>query len=137
VRVSTERYGAFVDARAGIVRKLRSNRVLFWKNDQTRLFNFQRIDVRHLPEQQQQSNRQEDATFPPVSRQAWNLTRALAQFVSDGCKLVTEDQYRQRLETCDTCDQRRGGRCRKCGCRLRLKARGRAFKCLLGKWPKV
>jgi len=73
---------------------------------------------------------------PPVSQQAWNLARALADFVSDGCKLVTEEQYRARLQTCDTCEYRRANRCLKCGCRLRIKARGRAFKCPMGKWPK-
>jgi len=52
-------------------------------------------------------------------------------------QVIAKCMDRQRLEICDTCDQRRRGRCLKCGCRLRLKARGRAFKCLLGKWPKV
>ena len=74
---------------------------------------------------------------PSLSRQAWNLARSLADFAADGFKTVTEDQYRERLEICDTCDHRRGNRCLKCGCRLSLKACGRAFKCPLNKWPKV
>ena len=73
--------------------------------------------------------------FPPLHRQAWNLARSLADFVADGCKTVSEEDYRMRLEICDRCDQRRGNRCLKCGCRLSLKARGRVFKCPLGKWP--
>jgi hypothetical protein len=72
-----------------------------------------------------------------LAKQAWNLVRSLADFVADGCKTVTADQYRQRLEICDACDQRRDNRCMKCGCRLSLKARGRAFKCPLEKWPSV
>lgn len=73
---------------------------------------------------------------PSLSRQAWNLARSLADFVADGLRTVTADQYRQRLEICDTCDRRRGNRCMVCGCRLSLKARGRAFRCPLDKWPR-
>ncbi len=73
---------------------------------------------------------------PNLTRQAWNLARALADFVADGCRTVTAEQYRQRLEVCDVCEHRRRNRCLKCGCRLSLKARGRAFGCPLGKWPR-
>jgi hypothetical protein len=72
---------------------------------------------------------------PSLPRQAWNLARALADFVADGCHTVSEEQYRRRLEICDVCDQRRDNRCMKCGCRLSLKARGRAFRCPEDKWP--
>ncbi len=74
--------------------------------------------------------------FPSLRRQLWNLAGALTDFVSDGCTTVSEDQYRQRLAICDTCEHRRNHRCGKCGCRLRWKARGRAFRCPLGKWPR-
>jgi hypothetical protein len=73
---------------------------------------------------------------PPLPRQAWNLARSLADFVADGCRTVTPDEYRRRLEICDACDHRRANRCLKCGCRLSLKARGRAFQCPEGKWPR-
>ena len=74
---------------------------------------------------------------PPLLRQAWNLATSLADFVADGCQTVTTQEYRQRLEICDACEQRRGNRCLKCGCRLSLKARGRAFQCPEGKWPDI
>ena len=74
--------------------------------------------------------------FPSLPQQFWSLTRAVADFVADGCTTVTEAQYRQRLEICDVCEHRRGQRCGKCGCRLRWKARGQAFRCPLGKWPR-
>ena len=70
-------------------------------------------------------------------RRAWNLTAALAAFVADGLKTVDREQYEQRMTICDDCDKRQGNRCQECGCRLHLKARGRAFKCPLGKWPPV
>jgi len=73
--------------------------------------------------------------FPSLPRQAWNLTTSLASFVADGCKTVTKEEYQRRLEVCDACDERRENRCRKCGCYLTLKARGRAFRCPLDKWP--
>jgi hypothetical protein len=73
---------------------------------------------------------------PSLARQAWNLARALADFVADGCRTVSEPEYRQRLEICDACKYRRNTRCMKCGCRLALKARGRAFQCPIQAWPK-
>ena len=75
--------------------------------------------------------------LPGLARQAWNLASSLASFVADGCKTVTKQEYAARLEICDTCDRRRGNRCMECGCRLSLKARGRAFQCPLKKWPAV
>jgi hypothetical protein len=75
--------------------------------------------------------------FPSLPRQAWNLASALADFAADGFRTVDTETYRTRLTVCDTCDQRHGNRCRKCGCRLSVKARGRAFRCPLDKWPAV
>ena len=72
---------------------------------------------------------------PSLRRQVWNLAASLAAFVADGLRTVDKEEYRQRLEICDRCNRRRGNRCLKCGCRFSLKARGRAFKCPLGKWP--
>ena len=59
---------------------------------------------------------------PPLRSQAWNLVCSLAVFVADGCRTVTTEQYRERLEICDACEHRRRNRCMKCGCRLSLKA---------------
>ena len=72
---------------------------------------------------------------PRLIRRAWSLTQALADFAADGFKTLTEAEYRRRLEICDTCDRRRGNQCLECGCYLKLKARGSAFQCPLGKWP--
>ena len=90
-----------------------------------------------MSHERESDTRKPQGRFPPLHRQAWNLARSLADFVADGCKTVSEEEYRMRLEICDRCDQRRGNRCLKCGCRLSLKARGRAFKCPLRKWPSV
>ena len=76
-----------------------------------------------------------NSELSPWHRQAWNLARSLADFVADGCRPSARTSTQQRLAICDTCDQRRGNRCLVCGCRLALKARGRAFQCPLAKWP--
>ena len=73
--------------------------------------------------------------MPPIHRQAWNLATSLAAFVSDGLRFVDADEYAARLAACEACDRRRGRRCLECGCRIDMKARGRAFRCPLGKWP--
>ena len=72
-------------------------------------------------------NHGQQEAFPSVGQQVMNLTAALVDFVADGCTTVTKEQYGRRLEICETCEQRRGLGCMKCGCRLRWKARGRAF----------
>ena len=89
----------------------------------------------------------EQDDFEPTQAQPARLSAAgtarpgtsplLADFVADGLKTVSKQEYEARLKICDACDQRRGNRCLVCGCRLSLKARGRAFQCPLGKWPAV
>ena len=76
-----------------------------------------------------------NVSMPSLPKQAWNLATSLAAFVADGCKLVTAEEYAARLAVCDSCEFRRKTRCLKCGCRLALKAKGRAFKCPEDKWP--
>ena len=78
---------------------------------------------------------EEQQKFPSLRKQAWNLTKSLAAFVSDGMKTVSKQEYEQRLEICDTCEKRQGNRCLECGCNLSVKAKGRAFQCPLDKWP--
>lgn len=74
---------------------------------------------------------------PHLLSRVWNLTKSMRVFVADGLTTVSEDQYRRRLEICDGCDQRWNDDCKICGCRLSLKARGRAFSCPLGHWLAV
>ena len=77
------------------------------------------------------------ADFPPKFQQAWNLATSLAAFVSDGCKLVSKEEYEERLNVCHVCEHRLDTRCRLCGCKLALKARGRAFKCPDNRWREL
>jgi hypothetical protein len=73
-------------------------------------------------------------SFPPLTAHATNLFESVVAFVGDGCALVDDTEYRERLETCRACDRRNGKRCTACGCWIALKARGRAFACPLGRW---
>jgi hypothetical protein len=76
---------------------------------------------------------------PPLLQRAWNLAVALTEFVADGFKTVSPEQYAERIRTCDNCPggYRSGPICThaKCGCVIALKARGRAWKCPAGFWP--
>src|SRR5947207_2326363 len=87
------------------------------------------------PEPNQMSGGAPNPTPPGVLQKAWNLAAALAAFVADGCQTVSPEEYRGRLEICDTCDQREQVMCRACGCNITLKARGRTMACPLSKWP--
>lgn len=79
----------------------------------------------------------EQSAPPAISKQVWNLAKSLTSFVADGLTTVSSEIYHERLSICDSCSERSDNRCLQCGCRLSLKARGRAFECPLGKWPKV
>lgn len=70
-------------------------------------------------------------------RRGLNLTKAVVRHVADGAKVVSDDEYRIRLETCDTCDRRRpeDSMCLECGCYLKIKAKWRSEDCPLKKWP--
>lgn len=72
--------------------------------------------------------------MPHLLSRVWNLTRALGAFVQDGARTVDKAQYARRLARCDACPERWNDDCKICGCRLSLKARGRAFTCPLGHW---
>lgn len=91
----------------------------------------------HLDDQSPRGRRRHGKTMPRLTQQIWNLAKSTAEFIADGCKTVSADEYGERLEICDRCDHRSGNRCAKCGCYLALKARGQAFQCPAGKWPAV
>jgi len=74
---------------------------------------------------------------PHMMTRVWNLAKSMRAFVADGMTTVDEAQYQRRLEICDGCEQRWNDDCKICGCRLSLKARGRAFSCPLGLWLAV
>lgn len=74
-------------------------------------------------------------SLPGTAAQLLSVAGAAARFVADGMRLCSDDVYRARLEVCKCCDQLLGDRCAACGCFVSVKARGRALKCPVGKWP--
>lgn len=86
------------------------------------------------PEKKKSCGKVAAPAMPPLARQVWNLATSLAAFVADGCHVVDAAEYSRRLSICDACELRNGTRCARCGCRLDLKAKGRAFQCPDGRW---
>jgi len=74
---------------------------------------------------------------PHLLSRVWNLARSLKAFADDGFTTVDAAQYERRMRICHACPQRWNDDCELCGCRLTLKARGRAFSCPLGHWLAV
>lgn len=76
-------------------------------------------------------------SIPNIARRAWSLANSVSDFIADGCRTLTPSEFEARLAICDACEFRKGNSCTKCGCKLSLKARGRAFSCPIGKWPEI
>lgn len=68
-----------------------------------------------------------------------HLIQDAARFVSDGCMMVTPEQYRERLSACENCPKRARRTCTLCGCFIRLRAKARALPCPHDppKWPVI
>ena len=82
-------------------------------------------------------NELKDDPAPTIGAMAIGLATSAIAFVADGLKVLSEEQTADRLQICATCDENQGNWCRRCGCNLTLKARGRAFECPLDKWPRL
>lgn len=81
--------------------------------------------------------------YPPVSVMAKNFFNSAAGFVASGLKVTPVDEIQNRLDICKKCENFDGsgfngtGRCRDCGCSLKLKIRMASSECPVGKWTKV
>ncbi len=73
--------------------------------------------------------------YPSLAKQARNLAQTAGQ-IARNPKVASEDLYEKRMKICRACtffdDQQ--VRCRKCGCRLKGKARFEGAKCPIQKW---
>ena len=65
------------------------------------------------------------AAYPPLLEQAGTAARALGRAVRSGFKAVDDAEHARRLAICEACEHfdPKRGRCRKCGCKARWKAR--------------
>lgn len=76
----------------------------------------------------------EAPTMPPIKEQVFNFLSAIKDFVENPL-FVTKKEYEERLKICNECQFKVNNSCRKCGCNLSIKARGKAFHCPDKKWP--
>jgi hypothetical protein len=76
------------------------------------------------------------ASYPPLATQAGNAIGSMARFVASGFAVATAEEQARRLAICHLCPEYDAirVRCRKCGCRVRLKARIASDRCPLSKW---
>ena len=73
--------------------------------------------------------------YPSIGQQAKNLAQTAGQ-IARNPKIASDDMYEQRMKICRACaffDQEQV-RCRKCGCKLKGKARFEGAKCPIQKW---
>lgn len=72
--------------------------------------------------------------LPSKFRMVRSFAGSMAEFARDGFRLVDDEEYERRLSICQACKFFYKSRCMKCGCGLKRKARGRVFRCPIGKW---
>jgi tetratricopeptide (TPR) repeat protein len=72
---------------------------------------------------------------PAVLRSAWTALKALSTSTTSGMKTVPTPTYQKRLETCGTCPEHTGVRCKACAAFTAAKAWFPRELCPLDKWP--
>jgi len=81
--------------------------------------------------------KEHDATkeYPSLAQQAANLAKT-ARDVARDPRWVDDEEFERRMDLCRACPlyDKKQNRCRKCGCRLKGKARFKAGKCPIQKW---
>ena len=77
--------------------------------------------------------------YPSTVGLAKNFGKAVTKHVLSGMKKVTDDQYQERINTCNQCERldKEHGRCMHpdCGCFVAVKARWASEDCPEKKWP--
>lgn len=78
----------------------------------------------------------QESEFPSLLEQFGNAAKAAVDFVASGFETVDDAEYERRRKICRACDQfdAKADRCKRCGCSMAIKARGKVFACPEGKW---
>ena len=71
---------------------------------------------------------------PSTSAMIGGAVGAAVGFASSGFRVADAAERERRLDICRGCPEFDAGRCRKCGCYMKLKARIAAAHCPIGKW---
>jgi hypothetical protein len=86
---------------------------------------------------------EEGRKHPPVSVMAKNFFNSAVGFAASGFKITPMEEIQNRLDVCYKCENfdssgfNGTGRCRDCGCSLKLKIRMASAECPVGKWGKA
>tara|TARA_R110002020_G_scaffold89228_1_gene218452 strand:+ start:270 stop:536 length:267 start_codon:yes stop_codon:yes gene_type:complete len=74
--------------------------------------------------------------YPSIFKMITNFTKELGTYVANGTPNVTEEDYKDRLETCLECPslKRDVMRCKTCGCTVENKAKWKTTSCPENKW---
>lgn len=80
---------------------------------------------------------EDKAGLPPtLLEKTSSFISSVKEFVEDGMKTVSKEEFDERMKICDGCDQRSGNSCKICGCGLVAKLSLRISECPLKKWTK-
>ena len=74
--------------------------------------------------------------LPPLHKQVTSFVTSIARFAADGFRVVDGPEFDRRVAICEACELfiHELGRCSKCGCFGKVKARGKVWTCPEGKW---
>ena len=87
---------------------------------------------RKLFERQSEAVRQTlNRSFPSLTRRSFTMSRSLILWLVSGFRIA---KHEFRLAFCNSCEGRKGSRCRPCGCFLWLKTRMPHEACPAGLW---
>ena len=69
--------------------------------------------------------------YPSVFKMIKNFSKDLGTYIAQGAPNVTEEDYKERLETCLQCPslKREAMRCLICGCKITIKAKWATENC--------
>ena len=95
--------------------------------------NYQMASVTVTEEAEDKSKKHQ---LPSVWQQLKNVAKATTEHVKDGMRNVSDEEYKKRIDTCNSCEflNRETKRCMRCGCATQIKARWRTSKCPENKW---
>ena len=78
-----------------------------------------------------ESNGDDDLTYGKMFK---GLATNIKSIIKSGAKTVSNDDHKNRYESCLSCEHFEKGRCMKCGCFMKLKTKFEATHCPIGLW---
>jgi len=66
-----------------------------------------------------------------------NFAVEAVKFIAAGAPIVPEEVFKERLETCNSCEHLSGDKCMKCGCTMSVKCKWGTAACPINKWGAV